>query len=203
MTGLLLAGTFGLVATIFLPVENFAKTNSRAASINSKAETIVPSQAGSFTGTTPDPSAADLVKFCSENVAEKRSFVIFQRGSCVIIDEPCQNPLAEARKKLAASAESDARFVSEPTREGDLIVTFTEPVFQRFNPDDLKNLASWVEQSAPALLTSAEAAAAGNEWVPPQNARFGLLARRRLLEDSANPVPVRIIRAKTRHISSN
>jgi hypothetical protein len=40
--------------------------------------------------------------------------------------------------------------------------------------------------------------AAGKGWSPPKNARFGLLARRRLLEDAANPVPVRIIRAKGR-----
>ena len=203
LTGLLLAGAFGLVATIVLPVANFKKTGSRAASIKADGEISTPVKAEPFAGMTPAPSAEDLVKFCSENVTEKRSFVIFQRGSCVIIDEPCQNPLAEARKKLAACAESDARFVSEPTSEGDLIVTFKEPVFQRFNTDDLKKLASWVEQSAPALLTPTEAVAAGDQWSPHQNARFGLLARRRLLEDFANPVPVRIIRAKNREMTSN
>jgi len=203
LTGLLLAGAFGLVTTIVLPVANFKKTGSRAAVITAGGEGSAPTKIDSFSGTTPAPSAADLVKFCSENVTEKRSFVIFQRGSCVIIDEPCQNPLAEARKKLAACAESDARFISEPTSEGDLIVTFKEPVFQRFNADDLTKLASWVEQSASALLTPAEAVAAGGEWSPDQNARFGLLARRRLLEDSASPIPVRIIRAKNRELSSN
>lgn len=203
LTGLLLAGAFGLVATIVLPVGNFKKTNHRAAVIAGNAgEATSVIRADSFSGTTPAPSAADLVKFCSENVTEKRSFVIFQRGSCVIIDEPCQNPLAEARKKLATCAESDARFISEPTTEGDLIVTFKEPVFQRFNAADLKNLAAWVEHSAAALLTPTEAVAAGGDWSPPQNARFGLLARRRLLEDSAEPIPVRIIRAKNREVSS-
>jgi hypothetical protein len=203
LTGLLLAGAFGLVATIVLPVSNFKKTGNRIASINTTAESATSVKTELFAGTTPSPSATDLVKFCSENVTEKRSFVIFQRGSCVIIDEPCQNPLAEARKKLAACAESDARFISEPTREGDLIVTFKEPVFQRFSADDLKKLSSWVEQSASTLLTPAEAVAAGSEWTPHENARFGLLARRRLLEDFANPIPVRIIRAKTREMSSN
>jgi hypothetical protein len=198
MTGLLLAGAFGLVATIVLPVANFKKSGSRTASIQGNREAATPVKVESVVGITPSPSSEDLVKFCSENVTEKRSFVIFQRGSCVIIDEPCQNPMADARKKLAACAESDARFISEPTSEGDLIVTFKEPVFQRFNPEDLKRLAAWVDQSAAALLTPAEAVAAGDQWSPHPNARFGLLARRRLLEDSANPVPVRIIRAKNR-----
>lgn len=203
LTGLLLAGAFGLVATIVLPVAHFKKTTSRAATINGDGESTKLVKADSFSGTTPAPSAVDLVKFCSENVTEKRSFVIFQRGTCVIIDEPCQNPLAEARRKLAACAESDAKFISEPTSEGDLIVTFKEPVFQRFTADDLKKLSSWVEQTASALLTPGESVAAGSEWSPHENARFGLLARRRLLEDSANPVPVRIIRAKNREMSSN
>jgi hypothetical protein len=200
LTALFLAGLFGLVATIVLPVTNFKKSSSRVASLPARTEPEPVSIAGTTSSNAcPAPSAAELVKFCSDNVNEKRSFVLFQRGTCVVIDEPCQNPLAEAKKKLAACAvDSDVRFISEPTAEGDLIVTFKEPVFQRFSRDELVKYSSWLATATPTLLTPAESVAAGKGWSPPENARFGLLARRRLLEDAANPVPVRIIRAKNR-----
>ena len=104
---------------------------------------------------------------------------------------------------FASAAEAEARFLSEPTAEGDLIVTFKEPVFQRFNRDELNELSRWVENAAPALLTPAEALQAGDGWSPGRNARFGLLARRRLLEDAAEAKPVRIIRAKNAAVATN
>jgi hypothetical protein len=200
LTALFLAGFFGLAATIVLPVPNFKKSGTRVASLPARNEAEPVSIADRADATVcPAPSAAELVKFCSDNVNEKRSFVLFQRGTCVVIDEPSQNPLAEAKSKLAAcAASSDVRFISEPTAEGDLIVTFKEPVFQRFSKDELARHSSWLHQATPTLLTPTESVAAGNGWSPPENARFGLLARRRLLEDAANPVPVRIIRAKNR-----
>jgi hypothetical protein len=203
LTALFLAGLFGLVATIVLPVTNFKKSGARLATMPARPESEPESAPGTNNSTTcPAPSATELVRFCSDNVNEKRSFVIFQRGSCVIIDEPCQNPLAEAKKKLAAcTTDADVRFISEPTSEGDLIVTFKEPVFQRFSKDELARHESWLVHATPTLLTPAESVAAGKGWSPPANARFGLLARRRLLEDAANPVPVRIIRAKGRMTS--
>jgi hypothetical protein len=200
LTALLLAGLFGLVLTFVMPVANFKKSTVRVASIPTQSESEpvpVAEKPGSIT--CPAPSASELVKFCSENVTEKRSFVIFQRGTCVVIDEPCPNPLAVAKEKLAAcTSDPDVRFVSEPTAEGDLIVTFKEPVFHRFGKEELAAHEAWLVHATPALLTPAESVAAGKGWSPPLNARFGLLARRRLLEDAENPVPVRIIRAKNR-----
>jgi hypothetical protein len=146
----------------------------------------------------PAPTTEELVEFCSRHVTAKRTFVLFRRGSCVVVDEPCEDPLAEARKKLAACAESEARFVPEPTSEGDLIITFKEPVFHRFSRRELETLGPWLDQIAPALLSPAESVAAVDGWSPHQNAKVGLLARRRMLEDASQPVPVKIIRAKNR-----
>ena len=128
----------------------------------------------------------------------KRTFVLFSRGTCVVVEEPCTDPLAEARKKLAACAESEAPFVPEPTSEGDLIITFKEPVFHRFTQNDLEGLLPWLDQVAPALLSPAESMAAVEGWSPHQNAKVGLLARRRMLEDASQAVPVKIIRARNR-----
>jgi hypothetical protein len=203
LTGLFLAGIFGLAATIILPVNNFKKTNPRAAHLSSQSEIASAPISSPISGVLPAPAAAELVKFCSDNVTEKRSFVLFRRGTCVVIDEPCKNPLTEATKKLTACVESDVRFISEPTREGDLIVTFKEPVFQRFSREELARPSDWLDHATPALMTPVETAAAGEGWAPAGNARYGLLARRRMLEDAANPVPVRIIRAKTRAVATN
>jgi hypothetical protein len=203
LTALFLSGVFGLAATIILPVNNFKKTGSAAARLPLRTDPEPQAIMEPAPDSVRSPSAAELVKFCSDNVTEKRSFVLFRRGTCVLIDEPCQNPLAMARKKLAACSESDARFLSEPTAEGDLIVVFKEPVFLRFSRDELAKSSSWLDQISPALLTPSESTGAGDGWSPTGNARYGLLARRRMLEDAANPVPVRIIRAKSRAVASN
>lgn len=203
-TGLFLAGLFGLAASIILPTGNFKKASNQAVTPPAQKKSAnAPIAEQTTSSANPGLSAADLVKFCSENVTETRSFVLFRRGTCVIIDEPCQSPLNVAREKLAKCAEGDVRFLSEPTAEGDLIVTFKEPVFQRFTRDELAKPTTWLDQVTPTLLTPAEAVTAGDGWSPSGNARYGLLARRRLLEDAANPVPVRIIRAKNRAMAAN
>jgi hypothetical protein len=192
---LLLAGIFGLAAAILLPAPTLKKnSNSGSAPAATQAFTARVERSNE----PPAPSTEELIEFCSRHVTEKRTFVIFRRGSCVVIDEPCADPLAEARRKLAACAESEAPFVPEPTREGDLIITFKEPVFHRFTPAELQHLGPWLDQVAPALLSPAESVVAAEGWSPHQNAKVGLLARRRMLEDASQAVPVKIIRAKSR-----
>ncbi len=197
---LLLAGIFGLAAAILLPAPNLKKSTAGRSAPESLAaadpETSL--RRHEKAGEPPAPSTDDLVQFCSNHVTDKRTFVLFKRGTCVVVEEPCTDPLAEARKKLAACAESEAPFVPEPTSEGDLIITFKEPVFHRFTQDDLEGLLPWLDQVAPALLSPAESMAAVEGWSPHQNAKVGLLARRRMLEDATQAVPVKIIRARNR-----
>jgi hypothetical protein len=194
---LLLAGIFGLAAAILLPSPSFKKNlaeNPHA--VNSIMPVAQTQDAAPKSQGPPAASTEELVSFCSQHVSTKRSFVLFQRGTCVVVDEPCADPLAEARKRLVACAAPDAPFVPEPTNEGDLIVAFQEPVFHRFTREELALLTPWVDQIAPALLSPAESVAAGSNWTPHENAKVGLLARRRLQEDASQSVPVKIIRAK-------
>jgi hypothetical protein len=198
---LLLAGIFGLGAALVLPVKNSKKDVAQVA-VTAPLEhaTILPETTAAV---LPAGSTDDLVKFCASNVTENRSFVVFRNGSAVIINEPCADPLAEARAKLGKCSGTDVRFVAEPTREGELIVTFKEPVFHRFSGDDISELSLWLSNNASNLLSPKEREAVTEGWSPNRNARFGLLARSRMLEDATNPVPVRIIRAKTRTVVSN
>ena len=147
---------------------------------------------------SPAVALEGLVDFCSKCVTPERSCVIFKRGTCVIVSEPCANPTMEAQNILARCHETTARFVAEITADGDVMVAFKAPVFHRFDPSDIEKLKPWLSQFATALLAPEESVTAGDDWNPPDSAQIGLLARRRLLEDAVNAEPVRIIRAKDR-----
>lgn len=199
---LLLAGIFGLGISVIQPTALFK--NSAAALPQDPVADAVPSKILAE-GPVPElaaPAADELVSFCSKHVTEKRSFVVFKRGTCVVINEPCKDPMTEARRILAECKDAEARFLAEPTTEGDVIVAFKDPVFHRFSKSELEKLRPALEQSAGVLLTPAESVAAGPGWVPPDHARIGLLARRRMLEDAASAVPIKVIRAKERAMAS-
>ena len=200
---LLLAGIFGLGAAILLPVKKFKNPEVAQSHVSIDPEASQEMKIVEPVVAVPETSSDDLIRFCSGNVTETRSFVVFKKGTAVIVDEPCLDPVAAACVKLAACMEPDVRFLTEPTREGDLIVTFKEPVFHRFSGTDLSNLDPWLEGKAAALLTPEENASVSEGWTPNRNARFGLLARHKMLEDAANPVPMKIIRAKSRAMAAN
>jgi hypothetical protein len=197
---LLLAGMFGFGISMTQPYAALTGAVSPGSEKSPETSTTNPlpdqelqknqEEAGS-------PGALEgLVDFCSKGVTPHRSFVIFKRGTCVIVDEPCKNPKMEAQQILAKCAETAARFVAEVTTEGDVIVAFKAPVFHRFDSLELQKLKPWLSRFATALLTPEETVAAGDDWVPPDRAQIGLFARRRLLEDAVNAEPVRVIRAK-------
>ena len=194
---LLLAGSFGVTVAVLVPRHQKLPQVTGAMPGGVGATSKSPS-----TGETPPPSTDELVKFCSGHVNGRRTFVVFKRGTCVVVNEPCEDPLATARKTLAACSDPNTPFIPEPTAEGDLIVSFKEPVFQRFTRGELARLAPVLERLAPALLSPAESAAAGSNWTPPDLAKAGLLARRRMLEDASHAVAVKVIRAKNRETAS-
>jgi hypothetical protein len=197
---LMLAGVFGLGIALIQPTP--ISKNSTSPPAEPPLETTDSSEmlAANPESGDPTPAGDDLVGFCSRHVTAKRSFVVFKRGTCVVINEPCKNPMAEALRILAKCKDPEARFVTEPTNDGEMIVAFKDPVFHRFSKNELQQLQPWLNQTATALLTPQESVTAGDGWVPPDHAKIGLLARRRLIEDATQAVPVRIIRAKQREL---
>lgn len=203
---LLLAGAFGLGAAYYIkpkaPTDRPAVRDSPAPAPPETPPAEVRPEPAPRPSSRPSPagpnSADRLIAFCTEHVSATRSFVIFRYGSCVVVDEPSVDPLADALSRLEACNQPDARFVPELTTNGDLIVSFKEPVFHTFSAEMQASVQDELERLTPALLTPKERVSAGDDWVPPTHARFGLLARRRMLEDAAKPVPIRIIRAKQR-----
>ena len=202
---LMLAGIFGLGIAMVQPVAvSKTSTSGSAHAVDvAAAHTANPAQTAPKREDQPLSNGQELVSFCSRHVTEKRSFVVFKRGTCVVINEPCEDPVAEANLILANCTDPDARFLTETSSEGDLIVAFKQPVFHRFSKSDMTKLQPWLQESARALLTPSESVAAGEGWSPPQDAGIGLLARRRMLEDAANAVPVKVIRAKERALAAN
>lgn len=198
---LLIAGSFGLAVAIMVPNHEPQPAEEKSLSANDmKIRTSLEQDDG-----VEMPAAVStdsLVKFCSQHVTATRTFVVFSRGTCVVVNEPSSDPLSDAKRKLAACADPSTPFIPEPTAEGDLIVSFKEPVFQRFTKEEMSKLAPVLDELAPALLTPAESVAAGSNWTPPDQAKVGLLARRRMLEDASSVVPVRIIRAKSRETAA-
>lgn len=200
-TALLLAGTFGLAIVTVQPSGVFKKiTPSSPTTAPSPQIVLTETQESERLVNAPPTPEDSLVQFCSRHVTPNRSFVVFNRGTCVVINEPCANPINKAREILARCGDIEAKFVSEPTTEGDLIVTFKEPVFHRFAPSEIAAMEPELIKTASALLSPAESVAAGDGWTPPATARLGLVARRRLLEDVEEAAPMRIVRAKERSI---
>ncbi len=191
-----IAGSFGLAVALLVP-----RQSADAVKAEPPRRSISSSGVGSGEA-VPPPITDELVKFCAGHVTGQRSFVVFSRGTCVVVNEPCQDPLAEARKVLQACADPNTPFIPEKTAEGDLIVSFKEPVFQRFTEMELLKLGPWLDKLAPALLSPSESMSAGKDWTPPDQAKAGLLARRRMLEDASTAVAVKIIRAKTKETAS-
>ncbi|MCP5532209.1 MAG: hypothetical protein H7A49_10160 [Akkermansiaceae bacterium] len=197
---LLLAGVFGLAVAWVQP--SFTLSKKGAAPIAHRVSENPGTTSNQPSGTMPTTEGEDLIAFCSRHVTATRSFVVFKHGTCVVINEPCDEPMTKAKEVLARCTDPSAAFLTEPTTDGDMIVTFKEPVFHRFTPGEMVELQPWLREAAPALLTPQESVKAGDGWVPPNNARVGLLARRRMLKDASEVVPVKLIRARERAVAA-
>jgi hypothetical protein len=150
-----------------------------------------------FTGT----EIGRVISFCARHTTSERGFVVFRNGTCVIIRDLATEPVAQARRLLKEAATPDAKFLSERTAEGDLIATFTGPVFHWIPSDQLSATTVWANGNLDALFSENERKMAKENWMPPQEARLGLVARHRLLEDGNASEVVKIILPKPASIS--
>ncbi len=196
LSALLLAGTFGLLATLLLPSMAPGESEASARGRN-PSQDAAPGQIELPPGMPEAAPTEELVRFCSQHVSKQRSFVLFPQGTCVIVDEPCEDAVAEACERLADCASADARFVSELTSDGDLIVAFDKPVFHRFTREQLQEITPWLGENTALLHGPSKNATDENAASSRLDDRIGLLARKHLLEDASNAVPVRIVRAES------
>lgn len=183
----LVASLTGLVAVWLFPSE-IPRDEKMARAVVSPATLIL-----------PDPTEPDLgkvISFCALHTTQGRGFVVFKNGTCVILQEPSHDPVAAARRMLKETALPEARFMSERTAEGDLVVTFGGPVFHWIPADQLAEQTVWAQENLDKLLSEEERKVAKEGWLPPPDALLGLVARSRLLEDSRKRVIAKVIRAQ-------
>lgn len=144
----------------------------------------------------PELDLTEITAFYSRHVTSERGFVVFRNGSVVLFAEPCDDPLTKARDTLDRCAEPDARFVTERTGEGDVIVTFREAVLHWTPQREVDPLQKWAARNLGSLLSDAEQATVKADWMPPADARLGLVARRRMLDDAKESKVVKVIRSR-------
>ena len=160
-------------------------------------ETRTPSESTPILTESAILPAADIpaiIRFCATHTSERRGFVVFSEGSVVLVSEPCADPISQAEETLRRCAKPDAVFVTEPTTAADLVVTFTEPVFQWIPAKHRETLAEWGERHLDTLFSPAELAKKSGDWKPGADACVGLVARSRLLEDAKSAKVVKVIR---------
>lgn len=182
-----LAASVGLAVALLVP----AKHPGEIPSMTEAA--VIPIEEDSR---MPESDLGELVAFYSRHLTAQRGFVVFRNGSVVLIAEPCDDPLSKARETLDRCAEPDARFLTERTGDGDLIVTFREAVLHWTPQADVEPLQKWASKNLGSLLSESERANVKPDWMPPADARLGLIARKRMLLDARESKVVKVIRSK-------
>jgi len=75
-------------------------------------------------------------------------------------------------------------------------VTFREAVLHWTPRTEIEPLQHWAEKNLSGLLSESELASVKPDWMPPGDARIGLIARKRMLEDAKESRIVKVIRSK-------
>lgn len=135
------------------------------------------------------------VDFCSRHVTVDRSFVVFANGTCVIVNEPAEDPIGTALETLNKCGGGEARFITRKIEAESYMVTYREPVFHCLFADEVAQLAPVVDASYASFLAPAERLMQASDWEPPFDAKLGLLARSFLKADTQGREVAKVIRA--------
>jgi hypothetical protein len=147
----------------------------------------------------PEVTGGDVARaidFCVNHVTPERSFVVFSNATCVIVDEPCEQPIVDAIHTLEDCSGPNVRFITREIEDGHVLVTYRRAVFNCLFADEIEAQRPFLEANYLALLTSAEKQSMSEGFHPPFHAKLGLLARARLNRDAHHLTVARIIRAK-------
>lgn len=135
------------------------------------------------------------VDFCTRHVTVDRSFVVFANGTCVIVNEPNEDPIGSALETLNKCGGAEARFITRKIEAESYMVTYREPVFHCLFADEVAQLAPVVDANYTSFLAPAERHMQPSGWEPPFDAKLGLLARRFLDADTRGREVAKVIRA--------
>lgn len=136
-----------------------------------------------------------LIKFCASNVQESRSFVLFQHGTCIVVEglSNVDEIKTQALNTLTRTAVPGAKFVCAPVEDENIIVSYSEPVFHLRFGEDIQAHREAIETDFMRFLSDEERATTPLGWNPPFHAKIGLRSRARLMKDAQAPVICQII----------
>ena len=137
------------------------------------------------------------VKFCSEYVTHERCFVVFEGGTCVIIDVAAKDPASEAVEILRKCSDPEARFITTEIEDGNYLVTYREAAFHVMLSNDIQEERQRIESDFLTFMTRTERDSMAEDFEPPFHAKLGLIARARLNDDARDRRVVKIIRPKS------
>lgn len=137
-----------------------------------------------------------LISFCASMVTSDRTFVVFANGTCVIVNEPSLDPVAEAVTILGECSSPNARFITKEIEHGNILVTYQKPAFHCLFEDEVAQTRPQIEQNFLHYLTAAERSQVEIDWEPPFHAKLGLVARHRLNEDATDLQVAKVIKAR-------
>jgi hypothetical protein len=135
------------------------------------------------------------IKFCVNHVTSERSFVVFSHGTCVIVDEPSDQPIEDATEILKDCAEPAAHFITRKIEHGDYLVTYRRPAFNCLFAEEIERMRPDLEANYLGYLTPEERASMRKDFVMSLDAKLGLVARARLNQDASDRVVAKVIRA--------
>ncbi len=167
--------------------------------VGSRSQEVASSTAAAPSGTASNGQAVTdtnrRIEFCRQHVTADRSFVVFRNGTCVIVNEPCEDPIQSAIELVKECSGPDARFITRQIEAESYMVTYRQPVFHCLFGDEVEQLGPVVESGYTSFLSPEERQSRPIDWEPPFDAKIGLLTRTFLNADARELKVAKVIRA--------
>lgn len=130
-----------------------------------------------------------------ELVSDEHSVAIFENGTCVVVNEPVENSEEVALNVLLIAADPNADFEIEHLPNSNYKVVFSPSVFAWIEAKHVASYKNTILEKAIEGLSEKEVNELNGRKLPLE-ARIGILARSRLLEDSNVSNVVEVVRMK-------
>jgi len=124
----------------------------------------------------------------------KRTFAIFQNGTCVLIPDGSSAPESAAKEILNKVYNYHPDFNPKAMDDGNFMVSYSQPAYSIVFKDEFEKNRAYIDQNHLDGLTRDEVLlnAKGEANKFDERGKIGLFARSRMFLDAQNPVVVKI-----------
>jgi hypothetical protein len=126
----------------------------------------------------------------------KRSFVVFEHGTCVLLPEEASNADGAAKDILDRVYKYHPDFNPQSMDDGNFMISYSQPAFSVVFKDEFENNREYIEQHHKDGLVRAEVLlnAKGEPNRFDDRGKIGLFGRARMFLDAQNPQVVQVWR---------